>query len=165
MGSLPREKAGVGSAINDTTRQVGGALGVAIIGSAVSSAYANRVATAANDFGLDGVSNADAQSSLGGAQKVAATLSADAAGFLRAANQAFVDSMSIGLRVSAGVVVFAAVMAWRFLPSHAASDDSTTAVPGVVSAPGAAPSTVGAATPAGASLRTSTPDVVPPHTN
>jgi len=40
MGSLPREKAGVGSAINDTTRQVGGALGVAIIGSVVSSVYA-----------------------------------------------------------------------------------------------------------------------------
>ena len=35
MGSLPREKAGVGSAVNDTTRQMGGALGVAIIGSVV----------------------------------------------------------------------------------------------------------------------------------
>ena len=40
MGALPRSKAGVGSAINDTTRQVGGALGVAIIGSVVSSVYA-----------------------------------------------------------------------------------------------------------------------------
>ena len=40
MGSLPREKAGVGSAVNDTTRQMGGALGVAIIGSVVSSVYA-----------------------------------------------------------------------------------------------------------------------------
>ena len=40
MGSLPREKAGVGSAVNDTTRQVGGALGVAVIGSLVSSVYA-----------------------------------------------------------------------------------------------------------------------------
>ena len=34
MGSLPRAKAGVGSAVNDTTRQVGGALGVAVIGQA-----------------------------------------------------------------------------------------------------------------------------------
>ena len=40
MGSLPREKAGVGSAVNDTTRQMGGALGVAIIGSVVASVYA-----------------------------------------------------------------------------------------------------------------------------
>ena len=47
MGSLPREKAGVGSAVNDTTRQVGGALGVAIIGSAVSSVYVSRIGTLA----------------------------------------------------------------------------------------------------------------------
>ena len=37
MGSLPREKAGVGSAVNDTTREVGGALGVAILGSILAS--------------------------------------------------------------------------------------------------------------------------------
>ena len=53
MGSLPREKAGVGSAINDTTRQVGGALGVAIIGSVVSSVYATQIGSAASQFGLD----------------------------------------------------------------------------------------------------------------
>ena len=44
MGSLPRAKAGVGSAVNDTTRQVGGALGVAVIGSLVSSVYATQLA-------------------------------------------------------------------------------------------------------------------------
>ena len=43
MGSLPRDKAGVGSAVNDTTRQVGGALGVAIVGSVFSSVYASHV--------------------------------------------------------------------------------------------------------------------------
>ena len=37
MGSLPREKAGVGSAVNDTTREVGGALGVAILGSILAA--------------------------------------------------------------------------------------------------------------------------------
>ena len=40
MGSLPREKAGVGSAVNDTTRQVGGAVGVAVFGSLLASRYA-----------------------------------------------------------------------------------------------------------------------------
>ena len=44
MGSLPLAKAGVGSAVNDTTRQVGGALGVAIIGSVVSSVYGSKIA-------------------------------------------------------------------------------------------------------------------------
>ena len=46
MGSLPRAKAGVGSAMNDTTRQVGGALGVAVVGSVMLSVYGGRVANA-----------------------------------------------------------------------------------------------------------------------
>ena len=54
MGSLPREKAGVGSAVNDTTRQMGGALGVAVIGSVVSSVYAGHIGDVAGRFGLTG---------------------------------------------------------------------------------------------------------------
>jgi len=45
MGSLPREKAGVGSAMNDTTRQVGGAVGVAVLGSILSSHYGPNLAS------------------------------------------------------------------------------------------------------------------------
>ena len=55
MGSLPREKAGVGSAVNDTTRQMGGALGVAIIGSIVASAYAGGAAKVSREHGVTGV--------------------------------------------------------------------------------------------------------------
>ena len=44
MGSLPLAKAGVGSAVNDTTRQVGGALGVAVVGSVLSSIYGSQMA-------------------------------------------------------------------------------------------------------------------------
>ena len=51
MGSLPRAKAGIGSAMNDTTRQVGGAFGVAIIGSVMSSVYGSRVADAFSSAG------------------------------------------------------------------------------------------------------------------
>ena len=43
MGSLPRAKAGVGSAMNDTTRQVGGAVGVALLGSILASAFRPHV--------------------------------------------------------------------------------------------------------------------------
>ena len=50
MGSLPRAKAGVGSAVNDTTRQVGGAVGVALLGSLLSSRYLTQM-----DQGLSGV--------------------------------------------------------------------------------------------------------------
>jgi EmrB/QacA subfamily drug resistance transporter len=46
MGSLPREKAGVGSAMNDTTRQVGGSVGVAVLGSILSSRYGPHLASA-----------------------------------------------------------------------------------------------------------------------
>ena len=119
MGSLPRAKAGVGSAINDTTRQVGGALGVAVIGSVVTSVYSQRIFDLTAVFGLSGSQEAMAKSSLGGAQQVAASLGADAGAFVQAANDSFVDAMSIGLRVGAAVSLFAAVMAWRFLPSHA----------------------------------------------
>ncbi|MBN1171912.1 MAG: MFS transporter, partial [Micromonosporaceae bacterium] len=44
MAALPRHRAGVGSAVNNTTRQVGGALGVALLGSLISSLYQNRLA-------------------------------------------------------------------------------------------------------------------------
>jgi predicted MFS family arabinose efflux permease len=125
MGSLPRAKAGVGSAINDTTRQVGGALGVAVIGSIVTSVYSQRVFDLAGAFGLAGPQEAIAASSLGGAQQVAASLAGQADAFVQAANDSFVDAMSAGLRVAAVVIVFAAVMAWRFLPAHAPSPQSS----------------------------------------
>ncbi len=124
MGSLPRAKAGVGSAINDTTRQVGGALGVAVIGSVVTSVYSQRIFDLAGVFGLTGPQEAIAESSLGGAQQVAASLGGQADAFVQAANDSFVDAMSVGLRVGAVVIVFAAVMAWKFLPSHATAPQS-----------------------------------------
>jgi EmrB/QacA subfamily drug resistance transporter len=120
MGSLPREKAGVGSAINDTTRQVGGALGVAIIGSAVSSVYAARIGSLSGRFGIGSAATAAAESSLGGAQQVGSTLGARSGEYVAGANQAFVDAMSIGMRVSVAVIALAAFVAWRFLPARAA---------------------------------------------
>ncbi len=43
MGAIPRSKAGVGSAVNDTSRLVGGTLGVAVIGSVYASVYGSRL--------------------------------------------------------------------------------------------------------------------------
>ena len=140
MGSLPRAKAGVGSAINDTTRQVGGALGVAVIGSVVTSVYSQRILDLGGVFGLAGPQETIAESSLGGAQQVAVSLGGQADAFVQAANDSFVDAMSIGLRVGAVVIVFAAVMAWRFLPSHATSPHPVVvADPAAGSGPLAAP--------------------------
>ena len=137
MGSLPREKAGVGSAVNDTTRQVGGALGVAIIGSAVSSVYAGRIGDLAGRFGLDAATSDEAQSSLGSAQRVGGGLGAQASAFIEEANKIFVDAMAIGMRVSIVVVALAFVMAWKFLPARAATHAPTAPLEGDVDAVGA----------------------------
>ena len=72
MGSLPREKAGVGSAVNDTTRQMGGALGVAIIGTLVASVYSSGISSIASAFGLTAAQTTAAKGSLGSALTIAA---------------------------------------------------------------------------------------------
>ena len=120
MGSLPRAKAGIGSAINDTTRQVGGALGVAVIGTIVSSVYSARIVDLGGVFGLAPDQVSRAELSLGAAQGLAVGLGDQAGAFAAAAGDAFVDGLSVGLRLAAFAVAVAFVIAWRFLPSHAA---------------------------------------------
>ena len=119
MGSLPRDKAGVGSAVNDTTRQMGGAIGVAVIGSIVSGIYAARVDEAAARFRVTGAALSQARSSLGGGLRVAESLGNGATGFTNDVKTAFVSGLSAGLRLASVVVVIAAAVAWRFLPARA----------------------------------------------
>jgi EmrB/QacA subfamily drug resistance transporter len=129
MGSLPLAKAGVGSAVNDTTRQVGGALGVAIIGSVLTSIYGTKIAEFFAGTAAPADAVAGAQSSLGGAYRVAEAVSAQPEGAARAAslvstaNQAYVDALHAGVLVAAGVTLFGAVVALVFLPAHARRDD------------------------------------------
>jgi MFS transporter, DHA2 family, multidrug resistance protein len=94
----------------------------------VSSFYAGHIADASATAGLDVAAASRAESSLGAAQEVAGTLGEGASAFVSAANQAFVDALSVGLRISAAIVFATGVMAWRFLPARAAR-------------PGAAPET------------------------
>jgi EmrB/QacA subfamily drug resistance transporter len=131
MGSLPLAKAGVGSAVNDTTRQVGGALGVAIIGSVLSSTYGNAISdyfagkpvpssavdAAKGQLGaVPDVAHAIAQSPLPGAQQVADNL-------VSTANQAFVNALHWGVLVAAAATAFGVVVAAIFLPAHARRED------------------------------------------
>ena len=59
MGSLSADKAGIGSAVNDTTRELGGTLGVAIVGSVFASVYSGRLGSSSALAGLpEGVSSA-----------------------------------------------------------------------------------------------------------
>lgn len=119
MGALPRDKAGVGSAVNDTTRQVGGALGVAAIGSVVTSFYASRIGDMAAGFGVTGRALTEAKASLGGALRVGASMGPDGASFIRRAQEDFTVTVGIGMRVAAVVLLGAAYVAWRYLPARA----------------------------------------------
>jgi EmrB/QacA subfamily drug resistance transporter len=128
MGSLPADKAGVGSAVNDTTRQVGGALGIAVIGSAVSSVYSGRISDLATRFGLDAGALHEARSSLGGALRESEALGADGPAFADAARDSFVTGLNWGMRFSAVIVLGAALLVWKCLPARAAA--APTAVAG-----------------------------------
>jgi EmrB/QacA subfamily drug resistance transporter len=118
MGSLPRAKAGVGSAMNDTTRQVGGALGVAVLGSVLSSSYASAIAPALGGLGASAAMLAG--DSVGGATAVAAEAGGNAGrALLEAAHTAFASSMGEALLIGAGVAAAGAVVTLAFLPAHA----------------------------------------------
>ncbi|MFG1997938.1 MFS transporter [Spirillospora sp. NPDC048911] len=94
MAALPREEAGIGSAVNDAGQELGNALGVAVLGSVISAAYARE---------LPGDAPAAARHSLGEA------LSIGDAGLADAARDAFVHGLSVGTLSAAGVTFAAAI--------------------------------------------------------
>jgi Na+/melibiose symporter-like transporter len=125
MGSLPRAKAGVGSAVNDTTRQVGGALGVAIVGSVMSSIYRGQMGDVLAGTSLPAGAAEQAQSSLGGALGVAGAIGGDAgAALARAAHEAFVSGLHRGVLVAAAGAAIGAFVTWRWLPARAADESA-----------------------------------------
>jgi hypothetical protein len=123
MGSLSREKAGVGSAVNDTTRELGSTLGVAVIGSIFSSVYLHHLDHAGGVYAqLDPALQAQARSSVGAAHIVAAHVGDRAPALLLQVSQAFVSGLRVGSLTAAGVAVLGAVIATRYLPSHVTTD-------------------------------------------
>lgn len=120
MASVPRDRAGMGSATNDTTRELGGALGVAVLGSLVAGQYSSGVASALADVPADVA--AAASGSLGGAvaKFVEGQLPFPA---LEAARDAFVDGFSLAMVVAASVVAVAAFLVLKLLPSDRQAPD------------------------------------------
>ncbi len=86
MGAVPGNKAGVGSAMNDVTRQVAGALGIAIIGSVINSIYSSVVSSAVAD--LPAAASEAAGDSVGAAMAISATLPLNAGDALVDASRA-----------------------------------------------------------------------------
>jgi hypothetical protein len=116
IGALPPEKAGVGSAMNDVTREVGGAVGVAVMGSIVAMWYRPRVADVG---GLTATQASEAQSSISSAIDVAHTLGAAGADLLDTADAAFLAGIRLAIVVAAVAVLLTALLASRWLPRAA----------------------------------------------
>ena len=124
MGSLPLAKAGVGSAVNDTTRQIGGAVGVAVLGSVFASIYGSQVGDAVVGKGLPPAVVAGAKDSLGFALVVGDRIGGVAGeAFAAAARSAFVDGFHAGLWVGAAAAVLGAIAALLWLPARARPED------------------------------------------
>src|SRR5689334_3973853 len=125
MGAVSRRQAGVGSAVNDSTRLLGGTLGVAVIGSVYASLYGARL-TAQLPAGLPGRISAIAHQSVGAAIAVAgrATAAGHAAAgqaIHAAATNAFLHGLAVGCLVASLVAAAGAVLAVIFLPAQPTS--------------------------------------------
>ncbi|MFT3851575.1 MAG: MFS transporter [Ilumatobacteraceae bacterium] len=122
MGAVPASKAGVGSAMNDTTREVGGALGVAILGSLLAGSYHSAMSSSAVVGSLPAEAQAVAHDSLGGAVHVAQQLGENGTALLHEASSAFVDGMGTAVLVGAAVAALGALIALIWLPNRAPTE-------------------------------------------
>jgi len=124
MGALPPERAGVGSAVNDTTRELGGTLGVAIAGSLVASIYSAKIVDGlagtpvpaqAVDAAKDSVIAA-----LGVAERATDQAGPAAGDLIRhVASNAYIDGFVLSSRVMALVALAGAIIAYLWLPARA----------------------------------------------
>ena len=120
MGSLPADKAGIGSAVNDTTRELGGTLGVAIVGSVFASVYARRIDSASALTSLPADLRSTMKQSTAAAYKVIGQLPpTQAAGVRDAVNHAFLGGLQVGSLVCAAIALIAAVIVAVLLPARA----------------------------------------------
>ncbi|WUH93848.1 MFS transporter [Streptomyces sp. NBC_00433] len=117
MSSLPREKAGSGSAINNVFRQVGGAIGVAVLGSLMSTVYRNGINSHLG--GLPAPARHSAGESVEATLGVAAKLGPKGQGLVEPAHQAFIHAMHVTAAASGGVALVGALVVVVFLPGKA----------------------------------------------
>jgi EmrB/QacA subfamily drug resistance transporter len=127
MGALPPDKAGAGSAVNDTTREVGGTLGVAIVGSVLSSAYGSHVASSLRSLRAPQAAIDTARQSIEAGLAASARFpQAMAHPAAEATRQAFMSGLHAGSFVAAAATATAALVALAFLPSRPGSPEPHT---------------------------------------
>ena len=122
VSSLPLSKAGVGSAVNDVTREVGGAIGIAIMGSVLASGYRSEMATRTAKFPIPDAIRPVVEDSIGAAMHVASdprTPASGAAALRDAARHSFIVGNQTAFWVAAAVAVLAGLIVSRNIPNEA----------------------------------------------
>jgi EmrB/QacA subfamily drug resistance transporter len=126
MGTLRPEQVGAGAAVNETTRELAGTLGVAVVGSIFSSFFGPGVQSALGRFVGDGLTNAQlhlAMSSTPAAQATVAHFPAALRPTLRNdVTDAFMSGLHHGCFVAAAVALVAAAFVFRRMPGDIASN-------------------------------------------
>jgi len=127
MGSLSLDKAGIGSAVNDTTRNLGGTLGVAVVGSVFTSTYVAKLANGTVFGSLPSDAQALTRDSVAAAGRVAPQLGPQAGAYVTEVSNAFLAGLAVSCLVVAGVAAAGSLFALRYLPARAgrASSDAT----------------------------------------
>ena len=123
MGSLSADKAGIGSAVNDTTRELGGTLGVAIVGSIFSSVYVSSLADGDVVPTLPDEAREATEDSVAAAGAIAPQIGDAAPLYLTEVSDAFLAGLSVCCIVVAGVAFAGSLFARRFLPARAVDPD------------------------------------------
>jgi EmrB/QacA subfamily drug resistance transporter len=123
MGAVSKEKAGQGSGVNDATREVGGTLGVAVIGSVYASMYASQLDSSSAWQSVPSELLSQAEDGVGIALGVTEgareTLGNDVVVQLQSdVIEAFIRGLSIGCVVAGVVTLIGAAAAARFLPAR-----------------------------------------------
>ncbi len=115
MSAVPRSRAGMGSAMNDTTRELGGSLGVAILGSLLASRYASEIASTVSK--LPETARVIAENSLAGALAVSSSLpSSTGKAISDAAKTAWMSGFRFSLIVGAVIIAASSFIAFKWLP-------------------------------------------------
>jgi hypothetical protein len=123
--TLPADKQGVASALNDTSREVGGAVGVALLGSVLSSGYAGAIGPSLE--GLPPELAEPASEGIGNAFAVAAQAGDQGPAIIDAAQHAFVDGWVQSMWVGVGLAAFALVYLIVRGPAGQTATDNTDA--------------------------------------
>jgi len=120
MGSIPLDQSGVGSALNNTTRQIGGALGVAVLGTLLNSTYLARIGAVQWPVQLPAQALEGIRNSIQGAHIVAQSMPSPQLSqlIIDKSNQAFTSGTEHALVIAAIIMVVSAVVTLFILPSR-----------------------------------------------